>query len=436
MGFAFRGGLGSLAFELHSTMSRTLALHVGLLLCASTLAQSWDVFDMTTAGFPSNTVRAIAHDSIGGTWVGTDWGLCHYDGSTWEVLQTGSGLPENDIRALACDAQGRLWIGLFTQGLVIKDGAAWTQYMPGTSPMPSDQVRNITFDQQGNAWLSTTNGLAWTDLVDWHIYNNTDTSYNNIELPGVNIADVAVRIDGLVCIGTLNAGFTYLTDTLVRVYNTSVDQLPDNTALGVALDSQGDRWAACPSGGLLHFAAGYNDGLFFQFTTQLSNIPSNSLNDIVVDAADRKIIATQNAGLTILSANNGNWTTYNTLNSDLPDNEVNCVSLAPDGSIWVGTGIGGAARFNPFDAVLGPEGGVVSVEAFPNPFSDQVLVDARGIQGEFRWCLWDASGRVVGDGKSQGGQFATLGLPGLSHGLYTLGIMHSERMVAKRMICR
>lgn len=403
-------------------------------LCAQ--AQQWEVFDMGSAGFPSNTVRAVAHDSIGGTWVGTDWGLCHYDGATWEVFQIGSGLPENDVRALACDGQGRLWIGMFTQGLVIKDGAIWTQYLPGTSPMPSDQVRNITFDLQGNAWLSTTNGLARTDLTEWRIYNDTDTSYNNLELPGVNIADVAVRADGLVCIGTLNAGFTYLTDTLVRVYNTAVDQLPDNTALGVAIDSQGDRWAACPSGGVIHFAAGYNDGLFFQFTTQFSNIPTNALNDIVINAADQKIIATQNAGLTILSANNGNWTTYNTVNSDLPDNEVNCVSLAPDGTIWVGTGNGGAARFNPLDAVDTPGSGSLGIMAFPNPFKDHVLVDASNLNGEYQWWVCDAAGRIVRQGTGHAHSRASFGISGLTKGLYSLMCMDAWEAYTIRMVCQ
>ncbi|MEO8068617.1 MAG: two-component regulator propeller domain-containing protein [Flavobacteriales bacterium] len=389
---------------------------------------------MATAGYPSNTVRAICQDSLGGTWVGTDWGLCHFDGAAWEVLQVGSGLPENDIRALACDGQGRIWIGLFTQGLVIKDGGTWTQFLPGTSPMPSDQVRNITFDQQGNAWLCTTNGLAWTDLTDWHVYNNTDTSYNNLELPGVNIADVAVRNDGLVCIGTLNAGFTYLTDTLVRVYTTTVDQLPDNTALGVAIDSQGDRWAACPSGGLLHFAAGYNDGLFFQFTTQLSNIPSNALNDIVIDASDQKLIATQNAGFTILSASNNNWTTYNMQNSDLPDDEVNCVSLAPDGTIWVGTGAGGAARFDPFSTVNDPWSEGCNPTAFPNPFRDNVDVRVRCANSGYDWQVNDALGRVVKSGVASPGNDASIAVTGLKKGVYVFIVRYAGIVRALRMV--
>ena len=404
---------------------------------ARCVGQSWDVFNMASNGYPSNTVRAIAHDSAGGTWVGTDWGLCHFDGLTWEVLQVGSGLPENDVRALACDGQGRVWIGMFTQGLVIKDGMTWTQYLPGTSPMPGEQVRNITFDHQGFAWLSTTNGLARTDLTDWRIYNDTDTSFNNLELPGVNIADVAVREDGLVCIGTLNAGFTYLTDTMVRFYNTFNDFLPDNTALGVAIDSQGDRWAACPAGALLRFTAGYNDGLFFQYSTVLSNIPTNALTDIVIDANDRKFIATQNAGLTILDALNGNWTTYNEQNSDLPDDELNCVSLAPDGSIWIGTMTGGAARFSPMSGVATPSRNALVLKAWPNPFNDRVRIEGNKLDGAYVWRLSDGLGRTVqrGEGRGSGGPLHH-NISGLAPGTYIFTLATGDLRGTIMLLCQ
>lgn len=300
--------------------------------------------------------------------------------------------------------------------------------------MPGEQVRNITLDHQGFAWLSTTNGLARTDLSDWRIYNDTDTSFNNLELPGVNIADVAVRNDGLVCIGTLNAGFTYLTDTLVRFYNTFNDFLPDNTALGVAIDSQGDRWAACPAGALLRFTAGYNDGLFFQYSTLLSNIPTNALTDIVIDANDRKVIATQNAGLTILDATNGNWTTFNEQNSDLPDDELNCVSLGPDGSIWVGTMNGGAARLSPIDGVGTSNEDPMWISAFPNPFSDEVRLEAHQLEADHQWWVSDAFGRVVQHGVGSGGTSVHI-ISGLSPGSYQVTIISAGQRRSILLVC-
>lgn len=404
-------------------MRRWMVIHA---LCAQAAVplngQIWQVFDMATAGLPSNTAKAIAHDELGGTWVGTDWGLTHFDGSSWEVFQTQDGLPENDVRALAFDGQGRLWIGHFTQGLVVKDGDSWTQFLPGSSPMPSDQVHNITFDGQGHAWISTTNGLARTDLVEWRIYNNTDTSYNNQMLPGVNISDVAVRGDGLVCIGTLNAGFTYLTSNSVLVYNTSNDLLPDNTALGVAIDSDGDRWAACPSGGLVRFSGPYDNGLFFQFITDFTDIPTNALNDIVIDGDDRKIIATQSAGLTILGSNNATWTTFDTDNSDLPDNEVTCVSIAPDGAIWAGTANGGVARFDITAAFAEESADPLRASAYPNPFDGPVTLATSGLSGTLAWALLDGTGRILRTGGGQAPGQLDLPLQDVPPGAYGLRI--------------
>ncbi|QQR85799.1 MAG: hypothetical protein IPJ76_14485 [Flavobacteriales bacterium] len=399
----------------------------GLFPC-SAAGQSVEVFDLQGGFLPSNTVRAICHDSIGGTWVGTDWGLCHFDGSVWETFQAGgSGLPENDIRALACDSLGRIWVGLFTQGVVIKDGNNWTQYMPGSSGLPSDQIRNIVFDHERKAWICTTNGLAWTDLVEWRIYNDTDTSYNNLELPGVNIADIAVRNDGLVCIGTLNAGFVYLTDTLVRTYNTFNDLIPDNTALGVALDSQGERWTACPAGALMRYTAGYDDALFFQYSTVFSNIPTDALNDVVVDALDRKIIATQNVGLTIMEPDNSTFTTYGTGNSAWPDNEVLCVTVSPVGEIWAGTGNGGAVRLTGWNSVSAERVTDAHVQVYPVPFGAELHLSAPGSGLGSRWVLRDIAGREVAGGKLlSDDQWLEFGVP-LSPGPYSLTIVGPDR---------
>ncbi len=414
-------------------LARTILPGACLLLFSGfSKGQTWEVFDMATAGFPSNTVRAIAHDAAGGTWVGTDWGLCRYDGTQWTVYQTAEGLPENDVRSLAFDQTGRLWAGFFTQGLGVKDGDEWTSYMPGTSPMPSDQVRSIAFDAQGGAWLATTNGLARTDLTEWRIYNSTDTSWNNQIIPGVNIADVAVRGDGLVCIGTLNAGFVYLTSDEVVVYNSVENALPDNTALGVAIDSDGDRWAACPAGGLLRFSGPHDGGLIFQFITGNSGIPTNALNDIVIDGDDRKFIATQSAGIGILAADNTTWSEWDTWNSDLPDNAVNCVSLAPDGALWAGTETGGAARLD-ITASVSDRARRPSPQAWPNPTSGPISIIYES-NGPARWRLISSTGQEVGVGSDTAGRGTAIDLRHLPPGVYTLLIEWLGHRTSTRVV--
>lgn len=100
------------------------------------MAQGWEVFDMVTAGLPNNAVRALAVAPNGDAWVGTEFGLCRYDGALWQVFQTGSsGLPDNDIRALAVDDTGTVWIGTLS-GLASYSDGIWASFTSGNSGLP------------------------------------------------------------------------------------------------------------------------------------------------------------------------------------------------------------------------------------------------------------------------------------------------------------
>lgn len=420
------------------TVIHAAGLFMSFAVPALNHAQTWEVFDMASAGLPSNRVQAIAHDLAGATWIGTDWGLCRYDGTAWEVFQSGnSGLPENDIRALACDGSGRMWIGLLSQGLVVLDGANWLHFTQDNSPLPADQVRNIAFASDGAAWLATTGGVVRTDLTEWDIYNDTDESHDGLVLPGTNIADIVIRPDGIACIGTLNAGFTYLTPSAVIVYTNAQDGLPDNTALGVAIDANGDRWLACPSGGLLRNFGDIQGGFWAQYITATSGIPGNALNDVVIDGADRKIVATQAAGVGILTGTDDEWQSYNIQNSGLPDNEVLCVSVEADETIWAGTAAGGAARWTQSTTVPGP-GAVRAARVFPVPATRDLFIDLPEViaDGPVQWSVRDPGGRVLALGAWQGCGTKHLDISSYPPGTYALFVasdhwFHNIRFVAQ-----
>ncbi|HQV53127.1 MAG: T9SS type A sorting domain-containing protein [Flavobacteriales bacterium] len=404
-----------------------------LFTASSVNGQTWEVFDMANAGLPSNTVNAFAHEDNGTTWVGTDWGLCKYDGSTWEVFQVdNSDIPENDVRALALDDQNRLWVGFFTQGLSVYDGVSWQHFNMTNSPLPTMTVRNIVFAADGFGWLSTADGVVRTDLSDWRIYNDSETSYDNLILPGNNISDIAIRNDGLVCVGTLNAGFVYLTDTLVRVFSTTTTGLPDNTALGVAIDSNGERWAACPFGGVLHNFGDYVNGFWSQYYSSNSSIPSNSLNDIIIDGQDRKIIATQQAGIAILSTND-TWEVFNMANSGLPDNVVNQLSFCTDGSIWVGTASGGAVRWDVATSLSAVEAPRAEFEIYPVPATTELNIRAVGVNRLDNYRVTDATGSVVLTGRVTGNG-GMISVESLESGVYVFQIGQDNSLRSKHFI--
>ena len=373
---------------------------------------------MVTAGLPNNTVRALAVAPNGDAWVGTEFGLCRYDGSLWQVFQTGSsGLPDNDIRALTVDDTGSVWIGTLN-GLARYYNGVWQTFTTGNSGLPENYVRSLAVAPQGGMWVGTVSGLAWFDgSGTWHVYNDTPLSYNGLQLPGSNIAALKARADGLLCIGTVNAGFTYLTDSTVTVYTTFVNGIPDNTALGVGLDSGGSRWLACPAGALLSHAGDFIGGAWYQYSTLNSMMASNALTSIVIDAGDRKFIGNQISGLTIFQGFS-TFTTFTMSNSDLPSDEIMSLALDGQGRVWVGTSNGGAARFN---YSVGAQ--TVSVPSGPtllsNPIAEELMLEVPSEMNNSVMRIKDSSGRCVWYGTVMQGR-NQLALQSLATGVYVL----------------
>lgn len=384
---------------------------------------------MSNAGFPSNNVRSIACDSQGVVWAATDWGLCRYQGSTWTILQEGSsGLPENNLRALAVDADDRLWIGTTLYGLAILDGSVWTVYDVNNSPLPENEVNCITIDHRGWAWIGTTAGLACYTGTEWRVYHDGPTSYNGLILNANNIQSVAVGADGLVAVGTMNGGFHYLTDTLVMVNATYINSFPDNTGMGVVVDDAvQERWLATPANGLLRQGGSYVGGPWFQYAPWTSGIPSASLTCLVQDALGALWMGSTLSGLISRTAA-GDFLNWNTGNSDLPDDHVRCVALAPDGAIWAGTVQGGAVRFAQNVGMAGLPGFEWSLEVHPNPVKDVLWCSMAGMDGTERWTwtVHDLQGRIHSTGYSLNDGPWPIHMDGAAAGPYLLSLLSKD----------
>ena len=65
-------------------------------------------------GLPGSTILSIQQDQFGFIWIGTNDGLCRYDGSTFRIFRHEPGeeqsLSDNYIQNLFFDSTGNLWI--------------------------------------------------------------------------------------------------------------------------------------------------------------------------------------------------------------------------------------------------------------------------------------------------------------------------------------
>jgi len=72
------------------------------------------------------------------------------------------------------------------------------------------------------------------------------------------------------------------------------------------------------------------------YDTTNSNVPSNTVNDIVVDQLNRKWISFSGNG--ILKIDSTYWTVYNTSNSNIPNNYFNTINVDNESNFWGGYG--------------------------------------------------------------------------------------------------
>ena len=129
-------------------------------------------------GLPSNTVYFTTSDRSGNLWIGTDAGLCKFDGSKYTTYNTYSGLPNNEVFDIFCDSKNRIWV--ITMGdevaYIEKDkvhNSKNTNFLKKIK-IP-DRINGIIEDEQNRIWIIAfpffVNIVSGNDLVKKIDYN-------------------------------------------------------------------------------------------------------------------------------------------------------------------------------------------------------------------------------------------------------------------------
>ena len=127
-------------------------------------------------------VSAIFQDRSGLLWVGTDTGLARWDEKEWKIFTVSNGLPSNAIRAIADDAQGNIWAGTVDGGLSVLHEGKFTSFTKKDG-LPSNHIFSLCEDDQGVLWTGTAGGLGRLEAGKWTSYAkgeglpNTSLSY-------------------------------------------------------------------------------------------------------------------------------------------------------------------------------------------------------------------------------------------------------------------
>ncbi len=237
---------------------------------------------------PSNRITSVTVDFNGNKWFGTPRGIVMYDGSTWNSYTRHNGIPSSTEKIIcsAVDYQGNVWFGTRYGGVLKYNGKRWKN-ISLRQGLPDNMVVNISFDQKGNAWLSTFSGGVRHNGLDNQIFN-ISTGFPSGH---VNVIRHDVQKD-ITWFGTIN-GLIGLKDEIV-IKHTTRNGLPDNNVRTIALDViSGDLWVGTLRGG-----AAYYDGRDWKTFDRKSGLVSNFVRKIIIDSFGTKWVGTS-AGLCV-----------------------------------------------------------------------------------------------------------------------------------------
>ena len=148
---------------------------IGVFSVANTATRLRSTLTTANSGLPNNYVTSLARETSGVLWIGyapdpaggRAGGVSRYDetapeASRWQHFSATSGnLPSEDVRALAVDRDGDLWVGT-AAGLARRAAptGAWTRYTVETTGggLGSNVISAIAVAPDGTRWFSTRGG--------------------------------------------------------------------------------------------------------------------------------------------------------------------------------------------------------------------------------------------------------------------------------------
>ena len=293
---------------------------------------------------------------------------------------------------------------------------------------------------------------------NFNVFDVTEVMPNNTYYTeNFGFTDIVIDDSGNLYYGSYASGvvaFQPSTNTFARIIgDESQGNLPDNYVTNVALDNNNQLWIGTVRGLRVLFNP---TGIFTNPNTQAQEIiildddgvaqellANISISDIEVDGNNNKWIATESGAFYLSS--NGQETLYNftTENSPLPSNTVTDIEVdGSSGRVYFGTPQGIVA-FN--GTATSAQDSFENVRAFPNPvrpnYSGMVTID--GLMENANVKITDIEGNLVYEEVSQGGSIQwdtrAFGKHKVASGVYMVLIISEDQLetkVTKIMIIR
>lgn len=279
-------------------------------------------------------LNIIEQDKHNRMWLATDGhGLLMFDGKKWHNWQpeNRNDMSDDALRTMAV-SQTNIYVGAYGSSdggnLLIYDigNDKWQTISPGTNAMRNNIIGGLAINQTGQIYAMTKDGLDILDKGMW-IYSSNPFQTDFI----INIVDDALfDNEGNYWIAT-NDGIWKFEENTWTSYTAENMQLPSNTVNALDIDQNGRIWAATTSG-----LAVYINGKWFTFSPNEYPWYQGWLDNVAVDSQNR-VWVTSNDILSVYNGKEAVIFTPDIIGESLWDNAI---GFDKDGCVWVGTSLG------------------------------------------------------------------------------------------------
>ena len=350
-------------------------------------------------GMSHSTVLAMAQDTTGFFWVGTQDGLNRFDGSEFRVYKADRddpwSLPQNYVLALASDSDGSLWVGTRNSGLsrydplldrfegVSREGA-------GSGEGVSDRISALLLDKDRRLWVTNASGqVLWLDRVanhlipapvpvidalravrsmmqsqDGRVWFGTREGLWRVDADGrglrelraspstaLNVFALAQTPDGRIWVGT-NADGLYAMDQDGAQIQHYVARSPlDGTTLhdqavrALLANADGTLWIAGENNGLARFHPASESFSYYQHDpSRETTIAANRLASLLHGRDDLLFVGSWANGFSVHNPRTRSFTRIESVAGNpktLPTRQARTVFGDADGTLWAGMLEGG-----------------------------------------------------------------------------------------------
>ena len=189
-------------------------------------------------------ISKIFQDKKGYLWLGTNIGICRYDGISFNYLEK----DNKQVTAIGENNSGVVWMGHVNGMIEYIENDSLKQFLPEEG-LPQIKITDLLFDDQNRLWFSTYGeGIyCYENNVLYNINHDDGLTDDNVYDLLLNDGKVWVATDMGISICSFKKG-----KKGISVINEK-NGLPDNIVRNMKNDEAGNTWIALQDKGVCYF---------------------------------------------------------------------------------------------------------------------------------------------------------------------------------------